>query len=88
MADKDYQGMFQLLAPYAKEFIAVQPKNERALSTEELVDVLKQYGSSVYKCGPVHEGITLSLNHATEQDVICAIGSLYMAGEIRAYFKN
>ncbi len=88
MADKDYHGMFQLLAPYAKEFIAVRPKNERALSTEELVDVLKQYGSSVYKCGPVHEGITLSLNHATEQDVICAIGSLYMAGEIRAYFKN
>lgn len=88
MADKDYHGMFQLLAPYAKEFIAVQPRSERALPLVDLVDVLKQYCSSVYKCASVQEGITLSLNHAVEKDVICAIGSLYMAGEIRAYFKN
>lgn len=88
MADKDYHAMFQLLAPYAREFIAVQPMNERALSLSSLYRVLEQYCPRVYGCDSVEEGIKLSMQHAHADDIICAIGSLYMAGEIRSYFKN
>ena len=80
--------MFQLLAPYAKEFIGVQPRNERALPLASLHHVLEQYCPCVYTLSSVEEGIKLSMQHAREEDVICVVGSLYMAGEIRSYFKN
>lgn len=87
MADKDYHLMYQLLAPYAGEFIAVEPNNKRALPVSMLRKELEQHCKHVYECCSVKEGIKLSLKHAKKDDVICAIGSLYMAGEIRASFK-
>lgn len=88
MKDKDYQGMYQLLAPYASEFIAVEPKNIRALPLSMLKKELEQYNKHVYECSSVKEGIKLSLEYAHTEDVICMVGSLYMAGEIKASFKN
>lgn len=86
MADKDYEGMISLLTPMAKRFIAVTPKNARAMPSEKLAESLSKYHSEVSHYDSPIEGIMRALKDAKEEDIICAVGSLYMAAEIRNCF--
>ncbi|MEG1932034.1 MAG: hypothetical protein RR075_02880, partial [Pygmaiobacter sp.] len=42
----------------------------------------------VTACESVTGGIELAIAMNSENDVICAFGSLYMVGEIRNFFKK
>ena len=83
MADKEYDVMFELLSPLAKEWVATVPDNERALGLEKLDNCLKKYGREVVLCESVKNAVNCALDRAESEDIICAIGSLYMAGDIR-----
>ena len=44
---------------------------------------MKRFGKPVTVCADPAQAAELALAHAAPEDVICAVGSLYMAGAIR-----
>jgi dihydrofolate synthase/folylpolyglutamate synthase len=86
LADKDFAGLTDLLAPVADRFVTVTPDNPRALSAEELARHLEKYGKPVSACDSIAEGVRRAIDLAGKDGVVCAVGSLYMAGAIRECF--
>ena len=86
LADKDYAGLTELLAPAADEFVCVTPDSPRALSAAALAEHLRRYGKPVTACESIEEGVAAASHAAGEEGVACAVGSLYMAGKVRACF--
>lgn len=84
MADKDIPHMIDQLAPIAKEFITVTPDNPRAMDATELALLLQNSKLFATACDSVIGGVSLAISHAGENGVVCAIGSLYMLGEVRS----
>lgn len=85
LADKDYETLFSILNLAADEYVCVTPKSTRALPAEELGRYLQKYGKPVTVCAEIDEGVFTATEKAAEcGGMVCAVGSLYMAGEIRA----
>ena len=87
LKDKDYETLFRILNLAADEYICVTPDSPRALSAQELAEHLERYGKPVSVCESIDDGVFEALDRARETDgMVCAVGSLYMAGAIRACF--
>lgn len=84
MADKDIPQMIETLTPLAKTFVTVTPDNPRALSADVLAAMLMERNLTAASCGTVAEGVQLSIDLAGSDGIVCALGSLYMLGEVRA----
>ena len=84
MADKDIPQMIDQLAPLAKEFITVTPDNPRALSADVLAGMLVERGLIATSRGSVAKGVQLAIERAGADGIVCAIGSLYLLGDVRA----
>ncbi len=98
MADKDYDEMIRLTAPYAARFIARMPgaERDRALRQQELAErIARQFPGPVETADSAEEGLRLALAAAEEytaaaagepgaqQAAIVCFGSLYQVEEIR-----
>ena len=88
LADKDYPAMLAALDAQAAAYIAATPLSPRALPAAELGDYLKRFGKPVTVCADPAQAAELALAHAAPEEVICAVGSLYMAGAIRTYLRR
>ena len=86
LADKDYPALFTILDRAADEYVCVTPKSERALPAEALAEYLRRFGKPVTVCADIPAGVEAASAKAEEGGVACAVGSLYMAGEVRACF--
>lgn len=86
LADKDYSEVCDIVEPYAEQFVTVTPDSHRALSAEELAKQLSRYGKPVTPCSSVAEGVKRACELAGPNGLVCAFGSLYMTGDIRACF--
>lgn len=85
LADKDYDTLFRILNLAADEYVCVTPKSVRALPAEKLAEHLEKYGKPVTACSAIDEGVFTAIEKAGDcGGMVCAVGSLYMAGEIRA----
>lgn len=84
MADKDYSDMISLILPMAKECFTVKPDNPRAMDDESLAAKIRSLGGEARAAGNVEQGVKMALSCARPEDVVVAIGSLYMAGTIRS----
>ncbi len=83
LADKDYPALASLLAPVGDEFVCVAPDSPRALPAQALAEHLKKYGKPVRACGDIASGVAAAVAAAGEGGMVCAVGSLYMAGRVR-----
>ena len=88
LADKDYPDLIAQLDPYAAAYIAATPLSPRALPAAELGAYLQRFGKPVTVCPDPAQAAARALAQAGEDDVICAVGSLYMAGAIRTYLRR
>jgi dihydrofolate synthase/folylpolyglutamate synthase len=79
--------MIAQLIPIAKEFITVQPENPRALSAISLAMAIHDLNGFATAESSVEDGIMAALEMASPSDVICIVGSLYMAAQVRNCFK-
>lgn len=86
LRDKDFAAITAILDGVAGEYIAVAPDNPRALPAAELGAHLAKYGKSVLVCDSIEYAVELSKSRAGRDGVVCAVGSLYMAGAIRECF--
>ena len=87
MADKDWEGVIDPVAPLAKEFITVSPDIPRALDAGELARrISERYGTAARPAPSVREGISAAVSKLEGDDIACAFGSLYMVSDVRNYF--
>ncbi len=86
LADKDYPALFQILNEAAAAWVCVTPESERALPAERLAEHLSRFGKPVSCCASIPEGVETARELAGEDGMACAVGSLYMAGAVRACF--
>ena len=88
LADKDYERIFSLLLPRAREFLCVTPDSPRRLTAEELSAYLRSRGARAEACDSVASGISRALERASGACPVVAFGSLYLAGAIRSNFPR
>lgn len=87
LADKNYQGIIEPVLPMAKHIVTITPPSPRAMAAEALSTLLKRdYGMDAKPCATIAQGVATILAQAESTDIICAYGSLYSVGEIRACF--
>lgn len=86
LADKDVDGTLAILDRAADEYVCITPESERALPAEELAKKLEKYGKQITVCPAIPEAVTAACDAAGDTGMVCAVGSLYSVGTIRACF--
>ena len=84
--DKDFRELIGIINEAADEYVCVTPNSDGALPAEELKAEIEKTGKSAVAAESIKEGVSLALEKAGEDGMVCAVGSLYMAGDIRACF--
>ena len=84
MADKDIPHMIDQIGPIAEGFVTVTPDNPRAMQADALAELLTKQGFSAAPCDSVASGVDTAIKLAGKDGVVCALGSLYMLGDVRA----
>lgn len=88
MADKDVEEILGLIVPLAERFFTVKPGNPRAMDAEVLAERIRALGVTATACESVADGVKLAIEAEGTDGVACALGSLYMSGEVRECFPN
>ena len=87
MADKELDVMIELFLPLAKKIVVTAPSMPRAMKPEELYAVCEEkckgrYEVELMLC-PTIADVAQYIKEETADEVIVAIGSLYLVGEIK-----
>ena len=88
MADKNYDEMLDIILPFAKEVCCVAPNNERALAADKLAEVIESKGVSACPYESIPEAADAAFERSKKVTPVCAIGSLYMIGDIKKYINE
>jgi dihydrofolate synthase/folylpolyglutamate synthase len=90
LEDKDYAKMTETLIPFAKDFFTVTPDSPRALSAAELADYILKADASLNAtaCDSIGAGVKAALAASKTDDIICAVGSLHIAREVRKILQG
>ena len=89
LSDKNIDAMLLKLYSNAKNFITLTPESSRALAGEKLAERLRGAGFTAVNFDTPKEAVEYALGKASEtDDVICSLGSLYLAGNIRECFTK
>ena len=87
MADKDVEHILGLIVPLAEQFFTVRPDNPRAMDAGELARRIEAMGAKATACASVQDGVDRAIQAEGPYGVACALGSLYMSGDVRACFQ-
>jgi dihydrofolate synthase/folylpolyglutamate synthase len=82
LADKDYRGAAEILAPAFDRFWTVTPASDRALDGRVLAELLEKRGKTAKAAGTVQEALTLARKECSPEDLIVITGSHYVLSEI------
>ncbi len=98
VSDKDVLGCIAQFLPFAQSVYVVAPEVHRAMGVEELTDMVKKAVKDtggdigllkrIYSCRSVSDGIEMARKESRQDDVICILGSLYLAGEARSVLRD
>lgn len=83
MADKAVEESLKPLIKKSDYFICVTPNNPRAMTGEELAIIGKKYCNNVIVVESPEKAVRFAENIIKNKDVLCVVGSLYLAGEVR-----
>jgi dihydrofolate synthase/folylpolyglutamate synthase len=84
MADKDLQTTLQEMVPLADIIIFTRPEYERSATPDQLLDTLPDaMQQKAILTSSVKQSIDKARELATENDLICIAGSLYLIGAAR-----
>jgi len=88
LADKDYRRMLQKIVPLASIIILTQLKTKRAVPVNDIMETVKKMGYPAIVTENVKQAIERAQALAKKQDLICATGSFYLAGEVKQAFPK
>ena len=77
-----------MLVPLADDFVTVRPENDRAMSSQDLKELVVQLGGKAQSCNSVKDGVKLVLKKAGQDGICACLGSLYFSGEIRLAYME
>ncbi len=85
LQEKELAQMIDEILPVGKRFITVTPEHPRAVSGDNLASMLQgKTAFPVLSAQSVKDGVETAMELAGEEDVVCALGSLHIVGEIRS----
>lgn len=90
LATKDIKSSLQLLSQIADMIIFTQINFPRAATAAQLYSLAQELHLTqpLYQCPENHAAVAQALALAQTTDLICAVGSLYMIGDIRnSYYQ-
>jgi len=82
-ADKDIVGMLRELLPAVRHVIVTQANHPRALSAADLSAVVTELGRQALVAQDAEGALDMALDLAVPGSLICASGSLFVAGDVR-----
>ncbi len=88
LADKDYRSMLQKIVPMAAITILPPLKTGRAVPVRDMACIMKELKYRFVMVDSVDQAVRRALELADDRDIICAAGSLYLAGEIKQSFHQ
>jgi len=83
--DKDTAGMELELRPIARRLIATRSRHPRALEARSVAAAFSQDGVSASPVAPVSKAVEAALADAAPDELVCVVGSLFVAAEARAH---
>lgn len=93
LEDKDYPAMLETVLPFASSFVCVTPDNPRALPAEKLARAIRWTGQDILGCSAhmrpnvardMDDALARAQEIAGPEGLICAFGSLYSIGAVKA----
>lgn len=87
MKDKTYKECVQNIAPVCRCLIATQIDMPRCEQAEKLARIAEGECDVLVCTNPV-EAVKMACGMANRETAVCVCGSLYLAGEVRRYYKN
>ena len=87
MADKDVEHILGLIVPMARRFYTVTPPNPRAMQADVLAQRIQAMGADAIPCNSIPQAVASAMDFAGPDGVVCALGSLYMSGDVRNCFQ-
>ncbi len=86
LSDKDYKSMMKTVLPGCKRLFAISTNSPRALSASDLAKNAQKHCKNVQVSDTIESALETCIKTASHNEVICAFGSLYYIGEVRAFF--
>ena len=81
-ADKDYEKIIELTAPFAEEIVCVEtPGNSRALPAEKLTDAVRKVNPRAKAADSIGSAVRRVMNASGDDDAVVIFGSLSFLGE-------
>ena len=79
--------MLEEMVPLAQEFVCIHPDSQRAMDQNDMCRMLRErYGGAGNCLSDGQRGNQDCNQKAGDHAVVCALGSLYLAGEIQSFF--
>jgi dihydrofolate synthase/folylpolyglutamate synthase len=88
MRDKAVDEIAGMLFPRADTVILTQPRQPRAVSASLLGEMTGHLASDFHVVADPFEALERALEMAHPEDAVFATGSLYLVGDLRAYWAN
>jgi dihydrofolate synthase / folylpolyglutamate synthase len=78
-------GMERELRPMARRLIATRSRHPRALEAESVAAAFSLNGVSASPLAPVSKAVDAALAGSGPDELVCIVGSLFVAAEARAH---
>lgn len=88
LGDKDVLGIVNELAPLAHTLILTTPRNIRGAPSGDLLRLTNAKPERLMLITPVAQACEAALEAAEKEDAVCVAGSVYTAGEAKAFFAK
>jgi len=88
LRDKSVDEVAGWLFPLAAEVVFTEPRTPRAISASQLTEIAGYHARHYETIGDAENALDHVLANAEPEDAIFICGSLYLVGQLRAYWKN
>ena len=93
LADKDYRHMLEQVASLGSAFVCVTPPNPRALAAHDLAQAIREAigpdnQAPIEEAPDFPDAVRRTRKLAGPDGLICAFGSLYSVGDVKAAFAE
>jgi dihydrofolate synthase/folylpolyglutamate synthase len=88
LRDKSVDEVAGWLFPLAAEVVLTEPRTPRAISTSQLAEIAGYHARHFETIRDAETALDYVLAKAQPQDAVFVCGSLYLVGQLRAYWKN
>jgi dihydrofolate synthase/folylpolyglutamate synthase len=88
LRDKSVDEVAGWLFPLAAEVVLTEPRTPRAISASQLAEIVGYHARHSETISDAEKAFDYVLSKAQREDAVFICGSLYLVGQLRAYWKN